>query len=309
MGKPGEREIAFRLTRHFKGKVRLLGARLIGEAIRLDIHGHDISLSMPDAETIQGSMSVSADQALLDELERVGIDGDKLEKRWREPLAEIHNVLGAAIERLLFVIKFYLDEELVSETQLRRPFGWEWSVAGKDWRYGPARIEVGGVDVVTVPGYQGNLTSRVEAAVSGANLPLLIHAMRHLHRAKLERDPRFRWIDATIAAELGIKEFLSTYKPELESLLLQVPSPPLNKLYGAVLENYAGERSPKLKAIREGVELRNVLVHRPGEQQVGSKEANAYVKNIESALLHLLTLLYPDDDLIRYRYDVLSQYR
>jgi hypothetical protein len=260
---------------------------------------------MPDAETIQSLTSIPFDAALVDELERVGIHSEQLEQRYRERLSEIHGILRAAAERFLRVIKFYLDEVQVSETELRNMFRWEWSVTGNDWQFGPMRIRAGGCEVLSLPGYHGELTARVTAAVAGEDPPVLIHAMRHLHRAKREREPRHRWIDATIAAELGIKEFLAAYKPELESLLLEVPSPPLRKLYGAVLESYAGKRSPKLKEIANGGEMRNLLVHKPSIQEIGSEEADAYVKDVEIALLHLLTLLYPEDDLIGYRYDLL----
>jgi hypothetical protein len=131
--------------------------------------------------------------------------------------------------------------------------------------------------------------------------------MRHLHRAKQERDPRHRWIDATIAAELGIKEFLLKYEPELKSLLLEIPSPPLSKLYGTVLESYAGQRSPKLKEIRKGVERRNQLIHKPVKEDVTDEEAKKYVRDIESALRHLTTLLYPDDDLVKYYYEIIEE--
>ncbi len=50
-------------------------------------------------------------------------------------------------------------------------------------------------------------------------------AMTHLHRAVNEPLPRHKWIDATIAAELAVKEFLIRKCPELRSLLERLPSP------------------------------------------------------------------------------------
>ncbi|MEZ6049962.1 MAG: hypothetical protein R3C02_01015 [Planctomycetaceae bacterium] len=127
--------------------------------------------------------------------------------------------------------------------------------------------------------------------------------MRHLHRAKNEREPSCRWIDATIAAELAIKEFLIAKEPLLETLLLELPSPPLQKLYGQILEKYAGERSPKLNSLREGSEKRNKLIHRPGGEHVNRSEADQYVKNVEIAIYHLMCLLHPEDDWLKNLYE------
>lgn len=124
-------------------------------------------------------------------------------------------------------------------------------------------------------------------------------ALRHLHKAKVEGNPRYKWIDATIAAELAIKEFLIRVKPELEPLLLELPSPPLPKLYGQVLESYTNERSPKLNELRKGAETRNRLVHRPKETRIDAQESIKYAQDVEIAIYHLLTLLYPRDSIIR----------
>ena len=101
------------------------------------------------------------------------------------------------------------------------------------------------------------------------------------------------WIDATIAAELAIKEFLITYKPEVEVLLLEVPSPPLYKLYGSILKSYTGEKSPKVKELAEGAKIRNLLVHKPEQTNIDHQEAIDYVSDVEFAIGHLLYLLDP----------------
>jgi hypothetical protein len=128
------------------------------------------------------------------------------------------------------------------------------------------------------------------------------YALRHLHKAKREKNARYKWIDATIAAELAIKEFLIRLKPELAILLLEMPSPPLHKLYGSVLESFTKERSPRLSELNKGAETRNKLLHRPNEMVVTDGDANKYVHDVETAIWHLLTLLYPKDDFIKSRY-------
>jgi len=297
--------ISFRFTWPFKGKASGLAERIVGENMELDIQDLHIRVRMPDPETIEAVTSILAEPELLDDLERAGLDAEKLALRHRHHLAAIRESLETAARRLLQVVKFYLGGEQVSETQLRNFFGWEWSLNGGPWENGPSTFTVGDIDIRAFPGYQGDLRANTTTAVTAVEPPVLLQAMRHLCRAKQEREPRYRWIDATIAAELGIKEFLFKFKPELEPLLIEVPSPPLHKLYGAILENYAGEPSPKLKAIQKGVEIRNKLIHRPTEHPIGAAKADDYVKSIEVAILHLHMLLYPHDDVIRYRYEVL----
>jgi hypothetical protein len=123
-------------------------------------------------------------------------------------------------------------------------------------------------------------------------------SLRHLHRALNEDDPRYRWIEATTAAELAIKEFLIKFVPDIQALLLEVPSPPLTKLYGSVLESYTGTRSPKVKQLQKGIEIRNKLVHRPEEIKMSKQESIDYVKDVETAIFHLLKLLYPNDPIV-----------
>jgi hypothetical protein len=124
-------------------------------------------------------------------------------------------------------------------------------------------------------------------------------SLQYLHKAFEERVPSSMWIDATIAAELAIKEFLIRKEPLLEHLLLEIPSPPLYKLYGSILEQYAGEKSPKLSEIKKGVEIRNQLIHKPNSSSVNEDRARTYVYDIEAAIYHLLFLLYPDDGCIQ----------
>ena len=88
-------------------------------------------------------------------------------------------------------------------------------------------------------------------------------------------------------------------KPELEKLLLEIPSPPITKLYGSVLEHYLGERTPFMATIRNGNEVRNELIHNPLSKRINFQDASNYVHDIERAIFHLLRLLYPKNNLIK----------
>lgn len=118
--------------------------------------------------------------------------------------------------------------------------------------------------------------------------------MRHLYRAMQEDEPRFRWIDTTIALELCIKEALIRRKPEIETLLIELPSPPLTKLYGSLMKWAFGVRSPYGREIEKGMQVRNQLVHRPTGVTVKAEDAHDYLESAGKAIGHLFSLLYPD---------------
>lgn len=115
-------------------------------------------------------------------------------------------------------------------------------------------------------------------------------AIEHMHEAQRYRGDRFSWIEASIAAELAIKEALVRLEPLVEVLLLEVPSPPIHKLYGPILKKIAGEKSPHVTALQRGAEKRNRLVHRPEAVHFGPQEVVDYVGTVERAIWHLLGL-------------------
>jgi hypothetical protein len=109
-----------------------------------------------------------------------------------------------------------------------------------------------------------------------------------------EAEPRFRWIDITIALELAIKEALIRKNKEIEMLILEMPSPPLTKLYGSIMQHYLGEKSPFIATIQKGVEVRNKLMHRPEGVAITQEEAGEYLKDAHKAINHIFRLLYPE---------------
>lgn len=134
---------------------------------------------------------------------------------------------------------------------------------------------------------QAEISADLQTGFDKGYLPLA--GMRHLLRAIQEEEPRFKWIDATIALELCIKEALIRKRPEVETLLLEMPSPPLHKLYGSIMKETFGVKSPCLKAIGDGVTTRNKLVHRPTGVMISKAEAATYVQVAHQAIVHLST--------------------
>lgn len=86
-----------------------------------------------------------------------------------------------------------------------------------------------------------------------------------------------------------------------------MPFPPLSKLYGKIMESYLGEKSPYRKPLIKGAEIRNQLVHRHDKSIVDEQEAINYVKDVEGAIFHLLSLIYPNDLLIKSSYERIKQ--
>lgn len=127
-----------------------------------------------------------------------------------------------------------------------------------------------------------------------------LFGLTHLHKAFLETNTRHQWIDATTAAELGIKEFFGLLKPDIGTLLQYLPSPPLNKLYGAILESYTGVRSPDVKILHEGSETRNALIHQPRSLSPEKDKTDVYLHSVHLALIHLHTILQPESKLFSW---------
>lgn len=123
-------------------------------------------------------------------------------------------------------------------------------------------------------------------------------AMSHLHRAKNDTNPRHKWLDATIALELGIKEILIRKHPKMSVLLLEMPSPPLPILYGKISQEYLGERVLTSNFLSIAIQKRNELIHKPKNIEITLGEANEYVLKVEEAIFKLLKLIYPDDNIV-----------
>jgi hypothetical protein len=211
----------------------------------------------------------------------------------RDEISNIHSFLSDCTTRVLSIIKYHLSYIDISE-QLFAIKSRHWRIPGLDWKYLPSTLSAVIASHV-IPLFDTKTCEEVQKSLNEGIFPLV--GMRHLHRAKNESLPHYKWIDATIAAELAIKEVLIRAQPVLEPLINEVPSPPLTKLYGSILESYLGERSPFLKVIDNGVKIRNRLLHKPTLVMVDRQEAIEYVDNIEGAIFHLLSLLYPTNKL------------
>lgn len=177
--------------------------------------------------------------------------------------------ITSAAQIVLSLLKYHLGHASISES-LFAHVSTEWTEDDENWTMVPMETFVAGEGRSVMP-LNERSTRYIQEHIDSGILPLI--GTRHLHRARNEPLPHYKWIDATTAAELCIKEIFIRKNPAIERLLLEVPSPPIHKLYGSLLEHYLGERSPRATAIKKGVELRNKLIHSPSTHHVDLQDA------------------------------------
>jgi len=250
----------------------------------------DCEVSIDESgEKITCKARVNISEELLQALESNGLISD-LPQQLEAEIEKKQHLLTMASRRVLRLIQQEIqDPELLPTNELSTPFGGDkWSIDSKTWR------ELKGFRITAAISSRvvGKLTERwrqaVQELLNEGEEPLL--AMQHLYEAERSEGLRFKWIEATIAAELAIKEMLVRIEPKLKTLLIEVPSPPLRKLYGEVLESVAGERSAFRKELHEGAERRNKLVHRPEDEELDHQQVIDYLDTVDQAIRHLLQL-------------------
>ena len=220
------------------------------------------------------------------------LDLKDLPDNLRDEISEIYLNILNSVKKVLSLIKYCfrwvdLDENLISNIKIY------WSIYKSNWKPFPSRISVT-VDSRGFVLLNNESATDIQKYIQNDFKPFF--ALRHLHRAINENNPRYKWIDATIAAELAIKEFLIRREPCIKDLLLEVPAPPLHKLYGSILKKYNDEKkSPKVNELQKGAAIRNNLIHKPENTKISLKEADEYVHDVETAIYHLLYLLYKED--------------
>lgn len=256
-----------------------------------------ITLSYEDGSVKAQVDDVPVSAAVLEELSALDrFDGPQLSDDARAVVEGPLDEIRQSVRDLLALIKYHLRhfDILESPCSVKSQC---WLGAGNEWQEIPSTIFVSHESFSSKP-LNEETHSDVQAALTSGVIPLV--AMRHLHRAKNESQPHHKWIDATIAAELAVKEVLCRAHLLMETMLIEMPSPPFSKMYGSLLKHYLGEESPFRTKLIAGQERRNALVHRPGALRIDQQEANNYVAVVEAAIFHLLFLLYPQDELISW---------
>lgn len=204
-----------------------------------------------------------------------------------DELVQMEGHLTTVSRRVLRLLQQELEDPTLLPTNELANSKFGWSQDGEIWL--PMAVRYSAAIYSHSVG-QLNERSRqiVQKRLTDGEEPLL--AMQHLYETHKSDGLRFKWIEATIAAELAIKEMLIRMEPKLETLLIEVPSPPLHILYGKVLESVAGEKSPYVSQLQNGAKQRNELVHRPETEDLNHQEVFDYVAMVGEAIRHLLEL-------------------
>ena len=198
--------------------------------------------------------------------------------------------------RVLSILKYLLNRDSIS-SELCSLKSIKWSNDNRSWN------AISWNQIINAPGIKvkwitDDVSVYIQKAIDDNIQPWI--ALKYIEHAKREKIPNHKWIYATIAAELAIKEFLIQKEPVIEALLLELPSPPLDKLYGSILNKYAGSESPAKKVIKKGIETRNKLLHQASEFEIEEDEATAYVQEIDNAINDLMIRLYSKESICKY---------
>ncbi len=243
----------------------------------------------PIEERVIGLCVAELSQSAVDSLSE-WMQTHSLPEAYHPEIARLVARMGGAVRRLVENLCFtYPMDRLLGE----RFVGAWYSLDGKSWE--SAQLLDHGLRLGTVSRRRIDDESRsvIQAQLDAGVRPL--EAFRHLQRAEDEREPRHSWIDTAIAAELGIKEFLARREPKLVPLLLDVPSPPVARLYGRILEEYDGKPFKWADRLQKCANRRNDLVHKHTAELPTAQEAADYVNLVTAALYDLMACLYPAD--------------
>lgn len=202
-----------------------------------------------------------------------------------------------AIRTILSYIQVF-DGVFKLDTERQMQSRYEWSENRIDWLPIPDKRVTTWRGANLMQTLADNFMGNIERLANG-NIPVFL-AFNHLYKAYDEGNSRFKWINGTIAAEHAFKEFLSLLDSRTESLMLNIPSPPIEKLYKTVLEAYTGKESSMYKQLQKGASKRNELVHKPATPAPDLNETNIYLHQVEVAIFELYTLLYPENSFLTY---------
>jgi len=274
---------------HGKGSLDLMR----GEKYRKDYtfgiskRGQAINLTLlQDSKTIKAESVLEGFEPHILQILKTD-DYDKLSDSDKKKLHEITRPIRESMKQSVGLIKQELcrpdiRDELIGNLRI------EWSANYDQWYPVPSKLRI---YTWTSHGL-GNMTDsnakHLQELLSDDEEALV--ATSYLHQARNAESERYQWIYATIAAELAIKEILGRMEPKLQVILSTLPSPPLNKLYGDVLESVAGVKSEGLNKLQTGAEIRNKLLHSPDGVHLSPDKVNDYIAFIEERIRWLLSV-------------------
>jgi len=246
--------------------------------------GQNVNMKLlQDGKTIEAQSVVDFFKPNILQLLKTS-DYDKLSDEEKAELSDTTHPIREAVRQFAGLLKQELHRYDINDELIGNPY-YKWSLGDNQWFSIPRGLRVdvglsslGNLNAITAKSLQELLSENEEALV----------ATSYLHQARNSMNRRYQWIYATMAAELAIKEILVRIEPKLQVILGTLPSPPLNKLYGDVLESVAGVRSTNLSTLQNGAQKRNQLVHNPKSPTPTFNEVNGYIDFIEDRVKWLL---------------------
>lgn len=211
-------------------------------------------------------------------------DYDKLDVGEKKQIFDMTRPIRDAVRQFAALLKqelhrYDLNDELLGNTRC------EWSLDDSQWFSIPRKLTVH-VGSYSLDNLYAGTAKNLQELLSENEEALV--ATSYLHQARNSDNRRYKWIYATMAAELAIKEILVRIEPKLQVILEELPSPPLKKLYGDVLESVSGVRSSNLTKLGDGARKRNELVHNPSSPTPTLDEVDEYIDFIEGRIRWLL---------------------
>lgn len=228
------------------------------------------------------------------------IQNDDPEKQVNEELSSLLMSIYKDVQNFLAYIQAF-DGVFKLDPELRMKANYEWSSDMQ--QYQPLHIkfktEWRGANLINTvsDNFMGELSR-----ITKLDYPLFT-AFKFLYQAYADSNTKFKWINATIAAEQAFKEFLSLFDERTENIMLNVPSPPIEKLYNNVLKSYTGFSSSMYKELQKGAQTRNALIHKHKTPAPPLEETNIYLHQVEVAIFELYTCLYPKDEFFAHLLD------
>lgn len=134
---------------------------------------------------------------------------------------------------------------------------------------------------------KSNLNKLADHILDKEKIPTSLLMLQH---SKTIKDNKIRFISLAIAAEIGIKDYLSNYK-NVGTILESMPSPPIDKLLSdSIFSKITGKNFSKdlRKKLKKGAEIRNRLVHSNAvETTITLQEVLNYQETVQTFLGYL----------------------
>ena len=202
------------LVKEGSGPFRLKIGVSQGRSTVWDVEISDTGNSIESFAVIEGE----------DDLARELVSGKDINVSEKKILWNLFLSLGSANS---LVLKMLEQELCTSELHTLTSGYSKWSLDKSSWNDLSYTATLTGISVEPRYDLDNQWVSHLQALFDGFDKPL--DATEFIYEAKRAKGLRFKWIQATIAAELAIKEALIRLEPKIKIVLLELPSPPLHK--------------------------------------------------------------------------------